>query len=493
MVDIRRSTIVDAPVEDVWNLLRDFNGHERWHPAVSRSGIEDGHPPDMVGAVRDFRLADGSRIREQLLSLSDRDRSFEYCILEAPLPLINYVARVRLKPVTDGNRTFWEWRSQFDPPAHERDRLARLVAEDIYEAGFRAIKQALSPRRQALPVPPRRSVVTMPEPTGAQAMAQAVVMMAHGGPEVLDYRSITCGAPRGDEVRIRQTAIGVNFIDVYCRTGYFDLVRPPGILGMEAAGVIESVGPGVSGFRIGERVGYAGPPPGAYANMRVMNTSLLVRLPDFLPDELAAASLLKGITASFLLHDVYRLKAGDAIVVHAAAGGVGQLLCQWAAALGATVIGTVSSDAKAQAARAAGAAHVAIHGRDDFVSMARATTEGRGADAVFDAIGRSTFEQSLTALAERGHLVSFGQASGDIGPYEIGRLAQKSITLSRPNYGHYCDTPEKLRVQIDRLFAAIQSGMIKLSPPRRYRLADAQKAHADLEDRRTTGSLILVP
>jgi NADPH2:quinone reductase len=468
MVEVRRSTVINAPIEAVWEILRDFNGHEQWHPAVAASRIEEGGAGDVIGAVRDFRLGDGSRIREQLLALSDQETSFAYCILEAPVMLRNYVAIVRLRPVTSERACLWQWGARFDPPAAERDRLSRFVAQDIFEAGFRSVRSLLSGAgraRAAMPRPAPPSIAL----AGALEAA-AIVATRHGGPEVLEMRTLRVAAPGLGEARIRQSAIGVNFIDVYTRTGRFDLIQPPAVLGMEAAGIIESVGPGVTSLRPGDRVGYACAPPGAYAAMRTMNAALIFPLPEFLSDEAAAAMLLKGISASFLLHDVYAVKRGDVILVHAAAGGVGSILCRWAVALGAIVIGAVSSAEKAERARRAGCAHV-----------------------VYDAVGKSTFEGSVRALAPRGHLVSFGQASGDVGSYSIDSLAARSVTLSRPNYGHYTDTPDKLKTQTDRLFAALRAGIIVAERPTIYRLADARAAHTDLENRNTMGSLVLIP
>ena len=390
-------------------------------------------PAGMVGAVRDFRLADGGRIREQLLSLSDETHSFTYCILEAPVPLMGYVAQVRLRPVTDGGQTFWEWRSRFAcPPALERE-MRRLVGEDIYAAGFRAIRESLAqaPSRPPARPPQPAPIPPAPAPRG-QEETEAVVIERHGGPEVLRLRRIPVARPGPGEIRIRQRAIGVNYIDVYTRTGYFDLVQPPGVPGMEAAGIVESTGESVVDWREGDRVAYACAPPGAYAGLRVMNIERLVRPPDFLSDEQMAASLLKGITASFLLHDVYALREGDTILVHAAAGGVGLLLCQWASALGARVIGTVSSAEKATRAAAAGCAHVINYRERDFAEDVLSLTGGRGADAVYDAVGRDTFEKSIEALKNRGTLVSFGQASGDIGLYEVGKLAGQITHLVPP-------------------------------------------------------------
>jgi len=511
MVEVRESTIVDAPVEEVWRVLRDFNGHDRWHPAIAQSEIEGGAPVDAVGAVRAFRLAGGGFLREQLIALSDEERTLTYCLLEAPLPLMGYVATITLKTVTDGDRTFWDWRSTFAPPAARRDELVRLVGEEIYKAGFAAIRrlvgrggQGAADYRESGPA----AVLRRPEPAEAARpppgpavpvstvrageTTRAILVERHGGPEVLQLREIALAAPGPGEVRLRHTVIGVNFIDVYCRTGYFDLLTPPGVPGMEAAGVVEAVGPGVAGLAPGDRVAYACPPVGAYAERRIMTPDLLVRLSDDISDDLAASGLLKGVTASFLLHDVHVVRPGEAVLVHAAAGGVGQLLVQWAKHLGATVLATVSSDEKADIARRRGADHVVVYTREDFSEAALRLTGGRGVDVIYDAVGGDTFAGSIAALAVRGHLVSFGQASGPVGTWDIGRLASKSVTLSRPNYGHYTDTPEKLAPHVERFFAAVRRGVVTVGAPRRYPLAAAAEAHRDLEERRTTGSLVLV-
>ncbi|MBN9217930.1 MAG: zinc-binding dehydrogenase [Mesorhizobium sp.] len=505
MVKVCQSTIIDAPVDEVWAILRDFNGHDRWHPAIAFSEIEGGEPVDAVGSVRHFRLNDGGELREQLLALSDRDLRLSYCLLEAPLPLMGYVASLRLKPVTDGNATFWEWRSEFHPPAHRREELVRLVAEGIYQAGFTAVRDLLR-RNGNTRLETRRSPVvaaTIPSagsPPVALAVApnqaattRAIVVERYGGPEELRLRDIALPPPAPNEVRIRHTVIGVNFIDVYCRTGFFDLLRPPGVPGMEAAGVIEAVGSAVSGFAAGDRVAYACPPVGAYSEARNMAPDLLVRLSDDISDEIAAAGLLKGVTASFLLHDVHAVKPGDIVLIHAAAGGIGQLLVQWARHVGATVIATVSSDDKARIVERLGAHHVIVYSRENFADVVMRVTGGRGAGVVYDAVGNDTFAGSLACLAVRGHLVSFGQASGPVGNWDIGRFASKSITVSRPNYAHYTDTPEKLGTHVVRFFQALRQGAVRVEAPTRYDLADAADAHRDLEARRTTGALVLVP
>ncbi|MEI9405618.1 zinc-binding dehydrogenase [Mesorhizobium argentiipisi] len=506
MVQVRQSTIIDAPIEEVWAILRDFNGHDRWHPAIASSEIDGGEPADAVGAVRHFRLADGGELREQLLALSDKDRRLSYCLLEAPLPLMGYVASIWLKPVTDGNATFWEWRSEFHPPAHRRDELVKLVAEDIYRAGFAAIRDLFRRRDVAMPaearplpaIMPPRSTAVAPRPSPAPSLengetTRAILVERYGGPDVLQLKEIALPPPAPDEVRIRHTVIGVNFIDVYCRTGFFDLLQPPGVPGMEAAGVIEAVGPAISGLSIGDRVAYACPPVGAYAERRNMTADLLVRLSDDISDETAAASLLKGVTASFLLHDIHAVRPGEVVLIHAAAGGIGQLLVQWARHLGATVIATVSSDDKAHIAERLGAHHVIIYSREDFSEAVMRLTAGAGANVIYDAVGADTFAGSLAALALRGHLVSFGQASGPVGTWDIGRFASRSITVSRPNYAHYTDTPEKLAPHVDRFFAVLRQRAVRIGQPAPYNLAQAADAHRDLEARRTSGALVLLP
>jgi NADPH:quinone reductase-like Zn-dependent oxidoreductase len=524
MVKIRQSTIIDAPVEAVWDILRDFNGHDRWHPAIAASHIEGNEPSTRIGAVRNFRLQDGSMLREQLLSLSDKDHSLRYCLLEAPIPLMNYVAEVRLKPVTDGHATFWEWSSSFDPPLRRRDELVRLVTRDIYQAGFGAIRQLLrrrgadallhaprpesggtiphllSPLATEMARRPERvepntiaSFGLAPSATAMTDTTRAIVVDRYGGPDVMQMRDIALPPLRSDEVRIRHTVIGVNYIDVYCRTGFFTLLTPPGTPGMEAAGVVEAVGRDVAGLDVGDRVAYACPPVGAYSERRNMNADLLVRLSGDISDETAAAGLLKGITASFLLQDIGRVERGMTVLIHAAAGGVGQLLVQWAAHLGAIVIATTSSEDKARLVRSLGAHHVINYSHTGFADAAMDLTRGHGADVIYDAVGRDTLAGSLAALAIRGHLVSFGQASGPIGAWDIDKFAAKSITFSRPNYGHYSDTAEKLSKHVRSFFQVLRQGVVQVAPPTRFRLDQAADAHRHIESRQSTGSTVLLP
>jgi NADPH:quinone reductase-like Zn-dependent oxidoreductase len=499
MVKVSKSTIVDAPVDVVWEILRNFNAHDNWHPAVEISRIEGQRSPDEVGCVRDFRLGGGGGIREQLLSLSDRHHTLTYCILDAPIPLQNYVATIRLRPVTDGGRTFWSWECRFETPPEREAELTQLVGEGIYEAGFAAVKSLLAKGNGVSTVrkaPPGAADVTITRTSVSQhatTQAGAIVVGAHGGAEKLSWQRITVLPPGPGEVRLRHTAIGVNYIDIYCRTGYFDLLTPPGVLGMEAAGVILDVGEGVRDLAPGDRVAYACPPVGAYCELRTMNAALLVPLPNDIDDKLAAAVLLKGMSAEFLIHRVHKLREGQTILVHAAAGGVGQLICQWARAIGATVIGTAGSSEKARQAREAGCAHTIVYTEEDFVSRVMEITGGRGVDVVYDAVGRDTFSQSYEALAARGHLVSYGQASGPIEPIDIASYAGKSATVSRPNFGHYTDTPENVRSITDNLFRALRINILRVNTGLTLPLRQAADAHRALEGRQTSGSIVLIP
>ena len=524
MVRVLRSTVLDAPIDAVWRILRDFNGHDRWHPIVERSTLEDGRRTDQVGAVRNFTIRSGERVREVLLSLSDRERHLRYAIVDSDLPLQDYVAEFFLKTVTDGGGTFWSWSSRFRTPPGEKEALATLVGKEVYEAGFDGVRGALGlpsaagtgalAGTAAAPAPPIAGFVSSMtaghapagphsgrsghrEPGAAPAAGaidgEAMVIARHGGPEVLTCTPVSAPRPGPGEVRIRHAALGVNYIDVYCRTGYFDLVEPPGAPGMEAAGAVVDVGSGVRHLTPGQRVGYACPPPGAYSTVRTMDAVLVIPLPDRIDDETAAAVLLKGMSAEFLLHRAHRLEAGQTALVFAPAGGVGRLLCQWAAHLGARVVGATSSEEKARAARAAGAHDVILPGEASLEEQVMELTRGHGADVIYDGVGRDSFAHSVAALAVRGHLVSFGQASGDIGPYDIGSLAAKSATVSRPNFAHYTDTPDKVAAITHRLFDALDRRILRPEIGARYPLRAAAAAHRALEAGETVGSTILLP
>jgi len=324
-------------------------------------------------------------------------------------------------------------------------------------------------------------------------MTQAIRVHDYGGPEVLKWEKVDVGDPGPGEVRVRQTAIGLNYIDVYSRTGFYPQPSLPFIPGMEAAGVITAIGEGVKDLKAGRRVAYAGP-IGAYAEERLITADRVVRLPAAVSDEVAASIMLKGMTAQYLLRRTYKVGPETTLLFHAAAGGVGLIACQWAAALGATVIGTVGSAGKALIARAHGCNHVINYREEDFVTMVKAYTKGQGVDVVYDSIGKDTFPRSLDCLKPLGLWVSFGQASGPVPEFKITLLSQKgSLFATRPSLGNYTASRKDLVATANDLFDVVGSGKVKVSVNQTYPLAEASRSHQDLEARLTTGSTVLVP
>lgn len=314
-----------------------------------------------------------------------------------------------------------------------------------------------------------------------------------GGPEVLVWEEVEVPAPGPGQVLLRHTAVGLNFIDVYHRTGLYPAPLPftPGL---EGAGVVEAVGDGVTEFQPGDRVAYANPPLGAYAQARVMPADRLVKLPGSIGDHTAAAMMLQGMTAQYLLRRTYRVQPGDTILIHAAAGGVGLLVCQWARHLGATVIGTVGSEEKAELARAHGCDHPILYKSEDFVARVREITNGEGVPVVYDSVGADTFLKSLDCLRPLGMMVSFGQSSGKVEPFDTGLLAAKgSLFLTRPSLMAYTAKRSDLVASATELFDVVARGAVKVEINQTYPLKDAAQAHRDLEGRRTTGSTLLLP
>jgi NADPH2:quinone reductase len=315
-----------------------------------------------------------------------------------------------------------------------------------------------------------------------------------GGPEVLRFEQVEVGEPGPGQVRLRQTAVGLNFIDVYFRTGLYPQPSLPFTPGLEGAGVVEAIGEGVTEVGPGDRVAYAAPPIGAYAETRLMQADRLVRLPDGISDQQAAGMMLKGMTAHYLLRRTFPVKAGQTILFHAAAGGVGLIACQWAKHLGARVIGTVGSEAKAELALAHGCDVPIRYDREDVVARVRELTEGKGVPVVYDSVGKSTFEQSLDCLAPRGMLVAFGQSSGNIPPLNLGVLSQKgSLYVTRPTLMTYTAARDDLLAAASELFDVVQSGAVKIEINQTFALRDAADAHRALEGRQTTGSTLLLP
>lgn len=324
-------------------------------------------------------------------------------------------------------------------------------------------------------------------------MAQAIMLREFGAPERLQCEEIALDDPGPGELRIRHTAVGVNFHDIYVRTGLYRTLPLPGIPGIEASGIVEAIGPGVTGFVAGDRICYVTGTYGAYASARNLPASLALKLPVGIAEEVAAAAILKGLTACMLLRYEYPVAAGDFVLVHAAAGGVGQLLCRWASHLGATVIATVGDPRKEATARACGAHHVLSSRDERLVEQIREITGGRGVSVAYDSVGRDSFQQSLASLAFFGKLVNFGQASGPVAPFEVSQLAARSNALSRPIIFHYLRDAAMQQKLASETLAALSNGVLAVEIGLRLPLADAAAAHRAIEARETTGSTILIP
>jgi NADPH2:quinone reductase len=324
-------------------------------------------------------------------------------------------------------------------------------------------------------------------------MAKAIRYARTGGPEVLEYVDVEVGEPGPGEARVRNHAIGLNFIDVYFRNGLYPAPLPSG-LGHEAAGVVEAVGEGVAHVKPGDRVAYAARPNGAYSELRVMPADILVKLPDAIDFETGAAMMLQGLTVQYLFRRTYPLKAGDTILFHAAAGGVGLIACQWARAMGVNLIGTVGSNEKAELARSHGAAHVINYNTEDVVQRVLEITNGAKVPVVYDSVGKDTFIRSLDCLQPLGLMVSFGNSSGPVPPFSLSELVSRgSLYITRPTLQTYAARREDLEAMAADLFGMVTSGKIKIEVHQRFPLADAAQAHIALESRRTTGKTILLP
>jgi NADPH:quinone reductase len=324
-------------------------------------------------------------------------------------------------------------------------------------------------------------------------MAKAIRIHNHGGPEVLQYDEMAVGDPGPGQARIRQTAIGLNFIDTYHRSGLYQLQMPSGI-GLEGAGVVEAVGSGVTWVKSGDRVAYAGGPPGGYAEVRLVPADRLVKVPEGISDQTAAAMMLKGLTTQYLIRSTYRVQSGQTVLLHAAAGGVGLIACQWLKALGVSVIGTVGSEEKAKLAKAHGCEHTIIYTKENFAERVKEITGGKKVPVVYDSVGKDTFMGSLDSLQPRGMLVIFGNGSGPVAAFDLNLLAAKgSLYVTRPTLVTYTAKREDLEAMAAELFDVVKSGKVKIEINQTYALKDAAQAHRDLEGRKTTGSTVLLP
>jgi len=484
-----RTAVINAPIGRVWAVLRDFSSHDRWHSAIDSSRIEGKDRSDQVGCVRSFALKDGNTIREQLLALDDREYRSTYCILDATIPLQRYVATVTLKPVTDSQRTFWLWESSFATPLGMERELRDLVATGVYEAGFENMRRYLSTGQDLHSETALSRADVMPR--ALSLPTQRLVLDRYGEADVMKLEAGEAHAPRAHEIRVQQRAVGVNFLDIYLRRGWISgMLSLPGTLGMEAAGTVIDVGGGVTEVMPGDRVGYLSALPGAYCTVRTVPVSAVVRLPVAVEDVTAAALMLKGCTADLLLRDLGHVQQGTRLLVHAAAGGLGLLLCAWARSLGATVIGTVSTEAKARIARKHGCEHVIITAEYRFAENVQRLG---GAQLIVDGLGAAAMDENLASLARGGHWISLGQATGALPPISPDALVAKSASFSRPVVFDFVSTRAELVKRTQRVWDALASGALKTPMIERYALSAATEAHKHMESRASAGALVLLP
>ena len=492
-ITVIRSAVIDVPIDRVWAVLRDFNSHDRWHPAVVRSRMENDVDGDVVGGVRGFSLTDGAELREQLLRHSDREHTYTYCILDSPLPLFDYVATVRLKPVTDGNQTFWDWRSQFRGPDDRATEMGNLVGRRVFEAGFTGLRTFLA-GQTAHPRPPALIAATevVAAAGGEHLPSKAVVVAATGGPEVMSLHDVTISAPDPQQVRIRQTAVAVNYLDLKHRRGIDPGLDLPGTPGMEGVGEIIDVGQQVNGLFPGDRVAYMSRAPGAYADIRCIDADACIPLPDGVSD-IDASTLLKGVTAALLLSHVFRAAPGTTILIQAVSGGVGHLLSQWAKSMDLTVIGTVSTPQKAKFSRGCGCDYPSVVA--DGIPLAAEVmriTNGRGVDYWVHSSGVHGLDTAVACLALCGHCAIIGDRDGQPIPLDVNVLKQRSLTLSAPVCFDYFDDQPYLQRLAHRLFAKIQSRVI-VPAIEAFPLSQATEAHHRIESRQTMGAVVLTP
>lgn len=492
-IRVIRSAVIDAPIERVWAVLRDFNGHYLWHPAVAGSQMENDLDGDVVGGVRRFSLVDGAEIREQLLHHSDRDYTITYSILDSSLPLLDYVATARLKPVTDGNQTFWHWRSQFRAPAERASELEDIVGQQVYEAGFTGLRTFLA--EQAAPFRQRSDqavAVVATAPANDHLPSKAMVVSATGGPEVMSLTDVMVPAPAPQQVRIRHTAIAVNTLDLNHRSGIsmdFDL---PGTPGVEGVGEIINVGQQVNGLFQGDRVAYLNQTPGAYTDIRCIDADTCIPLPDGVSD-IDASLLLKGVTTALLLNRVFNAAPGKSIMIQAVSGGVGHVLSQWAKSMGLIVIGTVSTQEKARFSRDHGCDHPIVVADDKrLVDQVMRITNGRGVDYWVHNNGAHGFDEAIACMSRCGQCAVIGNRDGQAIPFDVNLLKQRSLTVSAPVCFDYVDDRLYLQRIAHQLFAKIQNRKI-IPAIEKFSLSQATEAHNRLEARQTMGAVVLIP
>ena len=486
-VTVLRSAVIEAPIERVWAVLRDFGGWRRWHPSVAESRMENDFDGDVVGV----------EMREQLLHHSDRDHSLTHSILDSPLPLFESVATIRLKPVTDGDRTLWLWRWTFRTPDDRAGRYEMRIARDVCEASFTGIRTFLAEKEKpgataAAPPEEMEGMVRTGRTQERLLPSRAVVVETAGGPEVLALKQGMVPAPGPYQVRLRQTAVAVNTLDLRQRAGAAEGLDMPGTPGVEAAGEIIDVGEHANGFFPGDRVVYLSRTPGAYAEIRCIEADACMLLPDEV-NEVDAAVLLKGVTAALLLDRVFRAAPGAVILIEAAAEGTGHLLTQWAQTRELTVIGTAATDDQARFSRDRGCGHPVVGATGpSLAAEVMRITNGRGVDYWVHRGDAFSLETAVSCLARCGHLAAIGAVGNPHPALDLNDLKRRSLTVSAPSVVDYLNDRTYLQRLVQQLFAKMQSGEISPSVVP-LPLSEAAEAHRRIEQQGAMGALALLP
>jgi len=494
-ISVIRSAVIDAPIDRVWSILRNFNSPGRWHPIVADSKMENNVSGDVVGGVRLLNLTDGVELREQLLRHSDLEYTFSYCILDSSLPLFDYIATVCLKPVTDGDRTLWDWRAQFRAPDDRAQELENLVGRQLYETGFTGLRTFLAGETAPLQTPPpvhEEATALLSGAVGEELLSRTALVSTTGDPKVISLGEVTVPAPGPGEVRIRQTAIAINYQDIKQRRGISEGFDLPGTPGMEGVGEIIDVGQQVNGLFQGDRVAYMSRTPGAYTEIRCIDADACIPLPDGVSDN-EASTLLKGVTAGLLLSRVFRAARGATILIQSVAGGVGHLLGQWAKSMDLTVIGTASTIEKVKFSRDYGCDYPVVVTDDSILtSEVMRITNGRGVDYWVHSSGVRGLDTALACLSTSGHCALIGDRDGEPIPLDVKMLKKRSLTVSAPVCFDYFDDRTYLQRLAHQLYSKIQSRVITPAIEA-FPLSQAAEAHTRIQSRQNMGSIILTP
>jgi NADPH2:quinone reductase len=484
-----RSAIIAEPIERVWAALRDFGGHSRWHPDMSHSQVENGLDGDVVGCVRRCRIGEQTELREQLVQHSDLHHLCSYAVLDSPLPLVDHLTTLRLRPVTDSGQTFLHWSAEFRTSKSRAAELNDWLI-GVFEAGLRGLRSYLAD--EAEPSPRAAAEEPAPVAPGELLACRRVLVESKGGPEGMALREVAIAAPEAGQVRIRQKAVAVNRLDILQRKGLMEGIEPLGTPGLEGMGEIIDVGAQVNGLYPGDRVAWVSRKPGAYTEICLRDASDCIHLPDQVSD-LEASTLLKGLSAELLLGRVFRAGPGSSIMIGSAAGGLGHIICQWARSLDMVVLGAVDTKEKARFARDHGCTYPIRLVQDrPVVDEVMRITNGRGVDYwVFDSPVLD-LDQALSCLARFGHLAILGGESQPSSSLETGRLKKRSLTVSCHDFLHYLRDRLYMQRSAQNYFAKLQNRIINpvVEPTP---LSQASQAHQKIESRQNLGALTLIP